>query len=294
VPELRHLRYFVVVAEELNFSRAATRLHMAQPPLSVAIRQLERELGTDLFVRSSREVRLTEAGRALLEGARRTLAEADRAFDAARRAGSGQLGRLRVAFSWSERFETLPALGRAFREGHPEVELLSQEMWNAQMIEALRAGTVDVAVSLCPERSAEVGEQLIRAEQAVVVLAAGHPLARGEPVALDAFADESFVLFPRELAPRLYDEMVAICRRAGFEPQLRNESFHTGWDLDFFADLSVVALVPASVAPGLPDGLATVALGDPAPLETYLVWRDGDPSPTVAAFREVAARVFAG
>src|ERR671924_1647223 len=103
--ELRHLRYFVVAAEELNFSRAASRLHMAQPPLSVAIRQLEQELGTDLFVRTSREVRLTEAGRTLLEGARRTLAEADRAFDAARRAGAGALGRLRVAFSWSARFD---------------------------------------------------------------------------------------------------------------------------------------------------------------------------------------------
>jgi DNA-binding transcriptional LysR family regulator len=292
VPELRHLRYFVVAAEELNFSRAATRLHMAQPPLSVAIRQLEQELGTDLFVRTSREVRLTDAGRTLLEGARRTLAEAERAFDAARRAGAGELGRLRVAFSWSERFDTLPVLGRAFREGHSDVEVLSQELWNAQMIPALRSGDVDVAVALCPEAAADVGTQLIRTEQAVVVLAAGHPLAAERQVGLDSFAEEAFVLFPRELAPRLYDAMLEICREAGFEPRLRSESFHTGWDFDFFAELSVVALAPASVAGGLPAGVATVELTADAPLETRVLWHDGDPSPVVAQFCDVARRAF--
>jgi DNA-binding transcriptional LysR family regulator len=292
VPELRHLRYFVVAAEELNFSRAATRLHMAQPPLSVAIRQLERELGTDLFVRTTREVRLTDAGRRLLEGARRTLAEADRAFDAARRAGAGELGRLRVGFSWSERFDTLPALGRAFRDGHADVEVLSQEMWNAQMIPALRSGDLDVALALCPEAAADIGTQLIRTEKTVVVLGAAHPLAAEGRLGLDSFAEETFVLFPRELAPRLYDAMLAMCRRAGFEPRLRSESFHTGWDLDFFADLSVVALAPASIAAGLPEGVATVELTDDAPLETRLLWHD-DPSPVVAQFCEVARRAFA-
>jgi DNA-binding transcriptional LysR family regulator len=293
VPELRHLRYFVAAAEELNFSRAATRLHMAQPPLSVAIRQLERELGTDLFVRTTREVRLTDAGRRLLEGARRTLAEADRTFDAARRAGAGELGRLRIGFSWSERFETLPALGRAFRDGHADVEVLSQEMWNAQMIPALRSGDLDVAVALCPEAAADVGTQLVRTEKAVVVLGAAHPLAAEGPVDLNSFAEETFVLFPRELAPRLFDAMLAICRHAGFEPHLRSESFHTGWDLDFFADLSVVALAPASVAAGLPGGVATVELTDDAPLETRLLWHEGDLSPVVARFCEAARRAFA-
>src|SRR6516225_826703 len=115
VPELRHLRYFVAVAEELNFSRAARRLRMAQPPLSVAIRQLEQELGTSLFHRTSREVKLTEAGAVLLEGARRTLAEADHALTAARRVGAGELGWLRIGYGWYTAFETLPALGRVAR-----------------------------------------------------------------------------------------------------------------------------------------------------------------------------------
>jgi DNA-binding transcriptional LysR family regulator len=292
VPELRHLRYFVAVAEELNFSRAATRLHMAQPPLSVAIRQLERELGADLFVRTSREVRLTEAGRALLDGARRTLAEADRAVAAAKRAGTGELGRLRVAFSWSARFETLPALGRAFRAGHPDVELLSQEMWNAQMIPALRSGTIDVAVSLVPELAAEVASEVIRQEHAVALLGADHPLAESS-VALGSLADMTFVLFPRELAPRLHDALVGICRRAGFEPTIASESFHTGWDLNLLGTASQVALVPASVARELPDGVRAVPLSEPSDLlETRLVWRGDDPSPALEAFRRSARAVY--
>src|SRR4029453_16109390 len=132
MPELRHLRYFVAVAEERNFSRAARRLRMTQPPLSHAIRQLEPELGTKLFRRSSREVKLTEAGAALLEGAKRTLAEAEGAVAAARRAGAGELGSLRIGFSWSARFETLPKLGQAFRSQRPDVELLTEEIWNSR------------------------------------------------------------------------------------------------------------------------------------------------------------------
>jgi DNA-binding transcriptional LysR family regulator len=162
MPELRHLRYFIAVAEELNFSRAARRLRMAQPPLSVAIRQLEAELGTELFRRSSREVTLTEAGNALLAGARRTLAEADGAVAAAKRAAAGELGGLRIGFSWSARFDTLPVLGQAFRLQRPDVELLTEEMWNSRMTSALRDGTIDVAVALCPEVAGDLTSARIR------------------------------------------------------------------------------------------------------------------------------------
>jgi DNA-binding transcriptional LysR family regulator len=292
VPELRHLRYFVVVAEELNFSRAATRLHMAQPPLSVAIRQLEQELGTELFVRTSREVRLTEAGDAFLDGARRTLAEADRAVDTAKRAAAGDLGQLRLGFSWSARFETLPALGRAFRAKHPDVELLTQEMWNAQMIPALRAGNIDAAVSLCPEVESGIESEPVRNESVVVVSAGSETPAAGA-VSLATLADQTFLLFPRELAPRLHDVLVGVCRRAGFEPKIRSESFHTSWDLDLFSESSVVALAPTSVAAGLGDGVAAVPLSEPAgELETRLVWRADDSSPALETFRSIARTVY--
>jgi DNA-binding transcriptional LysR family regulator len=293
MPELRHLRYFIAVAEELNFSRAATRLHMAQPPLSVAIRQLEQELGTDLFQRTTREVRLTEAGRAFLDGARRTLEEADRAVAAAKRADAGELGQLKVAFSWSARFETLPALGRAFRAQHPDVQLLTQEMWNADMDSALRSGATDVAVSLCPELAPDIADEVIRTEKVVVILAGKHSLADEQAISLRSLADDEFVLFPRELAPRLHDVMVGICRHAGFEPKIRSESFHTGWDLLLLADVPVVAIAPRSVAGELPEGVVAVPLSEPADaLETRLLWRDEDPSPTVRAFLSAARTVY--
>jgi DNA-binding transcriptional LysR family regulator len=292
VVELRHLRYFLVVAEELNFSRAATRLHMAQPPLSVAIRQLEQELGTELFARTTREVRLTEAGRALVDGAQRTLAEADRAVAAAQRAGAGELGHLTVGFSWSARFETLPALGQAFHATHPDVELLTQEMWNADMADALRRGQIDVAVSLCPELAPDVGHEVIRDERPIAILAEHHPLAREDAIPVEALAGEELLVFPRELAPRLHDVLVGICRGAGFEPRLRSESFHTSWDLLLLAD--VVALAPESVAGGLADGVVAVPLsGATRSLETRLLWYGDAPSPAVEGFRTAAQAAYA-
>jgi DNA-binding transcriptional LysR family regulator len=293
VVELRHLRYFIAVAEELNFSRAADRLHMAQPPLSAAIRQLERELGVELFVRTTREVRLTDAGRAFLEGARRTLADAERAAQDAKRAGAGELGRLRIAFSWSTRFDTLPALGRAFRASHPGVELLAQEMWNARMPPAFRSGSIDIAVSLCPEISAELELAPIRKERLVALLPESHPLAREQAIPLSALADEEFIVFPRDIAPRLHDAFMAIYRRAGFEPRLRNESFHTGWDLGVLAEIPAAAMAPQTVAAELPDGIAAVALSEPTDsLETCVVWRSDDTSPAVATFLESARSAF--
>jgi DNA-binding transcriptional LysR family regulator len=182
--ELRHLRYFIAVAEELNFSRAAQRMHMAQPPLSAAIRQLERDLGVELFVRTTREVRLTDAGRAFLAGARRTLADAERAAEDAKRAAAGELGHLRIAYSWSTRFETLPVLGRAFRTSHPDVELLGQEMWNARMPPAFESGSIDIALSLCPEIAAELELAPIRKERMVALLPVAHRLAGEGPIPL--------------------------------------------------------------------------------------------------------------
>jgi DNA-binding transcriptional LysR family regulator len=293
MPELRHLRYFVAVAEELNFSRAARRLQMAQPPLSVAIRQLEQELGAELFRRSSREVKLTEAGVALLDGARRTLAEAELAMSAARRAAAGELGSLRLAFSWSARFETLPALGQAFRAQRPDVALLTEEMWNSRVPSALRGGSIDVAVALCPEIAGELAYEPIRREAVVALLSTTHPLAGERTIPLGALAEEGFVLFPRELAPRLHDVLIGLFRGAGFEPRVRSESFHAGWELGLLAELPVVAIVPESVSRDLPDGVTALELSEPVEqLETDLVWRADDSSATVAAFLDVARGVF--
>jgi DNA-binding transcriptional LysR family regulator len=268
-------------------------MHMAQPPLSAAIRQLERDLGVDLFVRTTREVRLTDAGSAFLRGARRTLADAELAVQDARRAAAGELGHLRIAYSWSTRFETLPALGRAFRASHPDVELLAQEMWNAQMPPAFRGGSIDIALSLCPEIAAGLELASIRAERVVALLPAAHSLAGEKAIPLSALADEEFVVFPRDVAPRLHDAFMAIYRRAGFEPRVRAESFHTGWDLGVLAEIQAAAIAPQTVEGGLPDGIVAVAISEPTDaLETCVVWRADDTSPAVAAFVAAARSAF--
>jgi DNA-binding transcriptional LysR family regulator len=293
MPELRHLRYFIAVAEELNFRRAAERLHMAQPPLSAAIRQLEQELGTELLLRTTREVRLTDAGRAFLAGAYRTLDELERASTDARRAGAGDLGQLRVAFSWSARFETLPMIGRALHASHPDVTLLTESMWNARMLSALRSGAVDVAVALCPDVAAELAYEPLRSEPVVALLGPHHPHAGDDALALADLGGDCFLFYPRELAPRLYDVMTGLCRLAGFEPLIRDGSFHSGWELHILGEADAVALAPASVAIELPDGIVAVPITDPPDrLETVLVWRGNDPSPVNRAFREAARAAF--
>jgi DNA-binding transcriptional LysR family regulator len=241
-----------------------------------------------------REVRLTDAGREFLEGARRTLAELERAAAGAKRAGAGELVQLRVAYSWSVRFETLPAIGRVFRASHPDVVLITEAMWNARMLPALRSGAIDVAIALCPEVGPEFSYKAIRTEAVVALLATSHPHAGDDALALEAFRDDDLVLFPRELAPRLYDFFVSLCRRAGFEPKARVASSHSEWDLGILADAKLVALSPQSVLRARPNGVAAVVIADPPDqLQTTLVWRTDERSATNRAFRAAALEAFA-
>jgi len=291
VPELRHLRYFVAVAEELNFSRAAKRLRMAQPPLSVAIRQLEQEIGASLFHRTSREVKLTEAGEALLAGARRTLAEAEGAVTAAKRTAAGELGVLRVGYVWSARFETLPTLGRALMGSRPDVELVTEEMRTFLMPAALRMGTIDVALALYPDVVSELSYETIRRERIVAVVSSSHRLANEPATQLEELADD-LVLFPRELAPRLHDFYLALCRRAGFEPKEAHESTRTRWTIGTW-NPSTAVILPASVSNHLPHGTVAVPLARPTDLvENQLVWRTGDQNPVVTMFVALSDQVF--
>jgi DNA-binding transcriptional LysR family regulator len=173
------------------------------------------------------------------------------------------------------------------------VSLLTEEMWNARMLPALRSGVIDVAVSLCPEIAGEFSYLPIRSEPVMALLPQSHPLAAKDPIELRVLAEERFLMFPRELAPRLYDFMAGLCRRAGFEPLVRGDSFHSGWELQILADVDVVALAPASVGADLPDGIAAALISDPPEqLETAVVWRKDDPSATNRAFRDAALAVF--
>jgi DNA-binding transcriptional LysR family regulator len=288
VLELRHLRYFVAVAEERNFSRAAERLHKAQSPLSAAIRQLEHEIGAELLARSSRGVTLTQAGDVLLERARHILETVEGAVAAAQRAAAGELGTLRIGYSWSARFAILPGLAQQFAQLHPEVTLITQEMWNADMPGGLRRATIDLAISLCPERHGELDYLLLRRETVVILVPEGHRLSGESCVRLRDLSDEPYLMFPRELAPRLHDNLLEICHRAGVAPTLSRRAFHSAGDTGTVAASGADALAPESVTGGVP-GAVAISLDEPdAVLETYLVWHKELDSAPAERFRELA------
>ncbi len=205
--ELRHLRYFVAVAEELNFTRAAKRLGINQPPLSFQIRRLEKELGTPLFLRGTRGVELTNAGKLMLEEARLILKEVETAKAGVQRRARGESGRIVIGFSGGTYFHPLiPAIIREYRTDYPDVILFPQVSGTAFLTVQLLAGQIDIAFVRLPIDDGDglVIEPLVE-EPTVMVVPAGHPLGRRTSASLRAFAQDSFVLYPRTINPRVYD-----------------------------------------------------------------------------------------
>ena len=248
--ELRHLRYFVAVAEELHFSRAAERLHIAQPPLSQQIMQLEDELGVRLLERTRRRVMLTDAGRLVLEEARRTLAQAERVVSAARRAAEGSIGFLRVGFSSSAPYTTLPAILRSFRAQFPEVALNLFERSTEEQVELLAAGAIDVAFVRRPVENAPeslIVKTILR-ERLVLALPHDHKLRNRRSVEVRSLRSEPFILFPRHAAPGLYDQIDSICGRAGFKPKVAQEAVQMQTIVSLVSAGLGIAIVPASVS----------------------------------------------
>lgn len=245
--ELRHLRYFVAVAEELHFGRAAARLHIAQPPLSQQIRRLESELGVRLFHRTHRQVELTDAGRALLREAQRTLVQADRAVQVAMRAGRGEVGRLVIGYMASAELSVFPKVLPAFRTHYPEVELVLQIVPPAEQFLRLREGRLHVGFLRLPATDRALTIVPIFREPLLAVLPDRHPLARRRAVSLRALCDERFVLFPRQHAPGYYDTLIDMCRRAGFDPKPVHESEKLYTILSLVAMGRGVSLMPKCV-----------------------------------------------
>jgi DNA-binding transcriptional LysR family regulator len=195
--ELRHLRYFVAVAEELHFNRAAERLHMAQPPLSQQIKQLETELGVELFHRrTKRQVQLTEAGQVLLQAAYSILAQLDQAVCETQRAGRGETGSLTIGFTSSVVYDVLPAILHQFRQHFPQVDLVLQELTTTQQEEALQNQRIEVGFCHPPIKDTSLVSETIRLEPLVVVLPATHPLATEPTLSLCSLADEPFISAP--------------------------------------------------------------------------------------------------
>jgi DNA-binding transcriptional LysR family regulator len=239
--ELRHLRYFLALAEELHFSRAANRLGIAQPPLSQQIQRLEEMLGVKLFVRRPK-VRLTEAGEALLIVARRALAQAEQGFEDVRRAGRGEGGTLVVGFATSTLLGPLPGIIRVYRRRYPGVRLSLRELSTAEQQKALDSGAIELGFLREPVTDETLSCETILSEPFAVVLPPRHPLNRCSEIDLADLAREPFVHFPREVAPTLYDQVVGICRDAGFTPLVTQEA--SEW-------LTIVGLVEADLGVSL-------------------------------------------
>jgi len=286
--ELRHVRSFVAVAEELHFGRAAKRLGIAQPPLSQQIKRLEAELGVVLFHRTRRRVELTEAGRALLEEGRRLLAQAERTEQAAQRAHRGEVGRLEVGFVGSATYGPLPAILRAYRAAYPDVDLGLRQLTTAEQVAALLEGGIGVGL-LRPPAPAAVGVlavETVQREEVLVALPQSHLLADWRRIPAAELAEEPFVLFPRAAGPGLYDQIVAICGRAGFVPTVAQEATEMATIIGLVAGGLGVSLVPASVRRLARPDVAFRPLDPPTPpaLELAVAWRRGDPSAVLRGF----------
>lgn len=249
--ELRHLRYFVAVAEEGHITRAAERLGIQQPPLSQQIQALERELDARLFRRKPRGVELTPAGRALYDEARAILARADEAIAATRRAAQGEAGRIGIGFTSSASFHPfVPRAIRAFREAHPLVALALEESGTTELVAALRAQTIDAAFVRSPVgESDDLFVRPLFDEPMVAALPSGHFLsAASDNLPLAALAGETFILYRRPVGPGLHDAIIAACDRAGFSPKIGQEAPRMLSTLSLVAAGLGVTVVPASMS----------------------------------------------
>ncbi|WP_395942824.1 LysR family transcriptional regulator [Brevundimonas sp.] len=301
--ELRHIRYFLAVAEEGNFTRAAARLGIGQPPLSQQIKDLEAEVGTALFHRIPRGAELTAAGEAFLEGVRDMPDQARGAAEAARRTARGEIGSLRIGFTGSGAFNALvPHIIRDYRRAAPGVDLTLEETNSNGLVAALRAGTMDVAF-LRPGAVSEEGLRFrtMAREPMVAAVPASHPLAQigpgGErkPIHLADLAEDAFILTPRVLGPSLFDLTVDACRAAGFEPIQGQSAPQIASVLALVSAEFGVALTPASMRDALSTGVVYLDLLAPAPFAPLaLASRRDDRSPAVSAFISLAMKAGAG
>jgi DNA-binding transcriptional LysR family regulator len=289
--ELRHLRYFVAVAEELHFRRAAERLHMSQPPLSQQIRALEDELGVQLLERSQRRVELTAAGSAFYERATEILRAVEDAGRLVRRVHRGEVGRLSIGFVGSSMYSFLPDALGTFRARHHDVELQLRELTTAAQLRQLESGQIDVGVVRPASERPGLVIETVQSEPVVVALPESHRLAAQERVDLDDLAGESLVMLGQGEAPGLRRSLAATTDRLGGEVQEVREMQTV---IGLVRAGVGVSLVPASLRALTRAGVVYRELdGGDVTVALALAWRSGDRSPVLTAFRELTRDVVA-
>ena len=288
--ELRQLRYFVTVAEELHFGRAAARLHMTQPPLSQAIAAFEDDIGARLFLRNRRTVELTPAGAALLPEARRLLAEAATLADLARRAAAGETGRLALAFVTSADYSVLPPFLRRYGERYPDVRLRLQEATSDVQIAELLAGRIDAGLLIppLPDKAHAQLDYMKVLDEPLILCAPAGALEGKEPVRLQDAPRLPLIVFPREISPALHDAILSCFGAAGLAPAIGQQAIQMQTIVSLVSAGMGLALVPQSVSNLMRPGVEYRALAGPTPLvETGIAWRRDNASPVLRGFLEL-------
>jgi LysR family transcriptional regulator, benzoate and cis,cis-muconate-responsive activator of ben and cat genes len=293
-PEARLLRYFLAVAAELNFTRAAETLGIAQPALSAQIRQLEAQLGVQLLERTTRSVRLTDAGRLVQERGPAALAALAEVWDAARRAGRGESGRLRVAYTPSAGYETAPTLVSAVRDRYPGIEITADVLPTPDIVPAVRDGRIDVGVARMPQAADGVRLRTVRLEPLGALVPADHPFARRRDVELAAIAEHPILMHPRSANPSQFDFVRALFSRSGLKPRFVERPVAFDPTQSMIRAGRAIGLIGASSADGNATGLRWVPLANSeARLVMQLVVREGDISPAADRFERVAVATAA-
>ncbi len=285
--ELRHLRYFIILAEELHFGRAAARVHITQPPFSRQIRELEQEINVSLFARSSKMVKLTEAGRIFYSHVREIQESLDQAIKTAHRAQQGNFGRLAIGYLGAAAYQLLPNVLRQFRDSHPDVELILHEMITTEQWEALSKGTIDVGI-MRPTLGVEQHEsEVILRERFMVALPWGHRLARRQEIDIRSLAEENFVMLSSTYGG-LYRQIVDLCLKANFEPKVTHVATQTRFVVGLVGAGMGVSIVPYSTQRMNISGVVYRRLcGINSYAEMIVAWRKGEETAVVAQFLHV-------
>lgn len=292
--DLRLLRYFVTVAEEGNFNRAAERLHIAQPPLSRAIQQLEAQVGAPLLDRASRPVRLTDVGRLLYDQALQMLARIDDVEGMVKAAATSQRRRLVIGFVASTIYARLPELIREFRKAAKDVELVLVESTTLEQIAALKDGRIDIGFGRIRFEDPAVRRIILRHEKMIAAFPADHPLAKGEgPISLLDLAAEPQILYPRSPRPSYADQVLSLFRDHAIEPRIVHEARELQIAIGLVAAEEGMAIVPESVRRARSHDVVYRDLMETATSPIILSHRPGDRSPELALMASVIARQYA-